>query len=184
MSTPPPAPTTQPGGAPAPQTARKQNVAACQQCHPQMASFNPKAGDDYDGDGRVEGIADEIDGLLTLLKARLEAAIAARGYRGCDRARSSGVTYKLGSRERIVVADAQGRDLGDCDGSGELEREEQAFVFPEADLLLHKAAYNHQLIIADGSRGMHNPPYAVKLLQRTLAALVGERELPRWAIRR
>ena len=34
----------------------------------------------------------------------------------------AGVGYKVGYRNKIVVVDAKGRDLGYCDGSGGIER--------------------------------------------------------------
>ncbi len=48
-----------------------QNVAACTSCHKELTSFNRKANGDYDGDGKVEGIQDEVDGLLKLVEAQL-----------------------------------------------------------------------------------------------------------------
>ncbi|MCC6748542.1 MAG: carboxypeptidase regulatory-like domain-containing protein [Deltaproteobacteria bacterium] len=160
------------------------NVRPCQACHAGMASFDPLATGDYDGDGTKEGIRTEVDGLLALLKERLSSAIAARGYRGCDRGRTRGAWIAAGTREKLVVVDAGGADLGDCDRSGALEREEEPHVFPLADELLHKAAYNYLLVARDGSRGQHNLPYAVKLLQRTIHAVTEGRDVPAWELRR
>jgi hypothetical protein len=158
------------------------NVLPCQGCHPTMESFDPLARGDYDGSGGLESVRKEVDGLLALLKQHLSAAIAKRGFTGCDAARSRGSWIKAGFRLKVVVTDELGFDLGDCDRSGEIERTEQAFVFPAADLLLHKAAYNYLFIASDKSRGLHNVPYAVILLQRTLVALTGGEGLPRWDI--
>ncbi len=44
-----------------------ENLAACTPCHLDLASFNRPARGDYDGDGTVEGIQDEVQGLLDLL---------------------------------------------------------------------------------------------------------------------
>lgn len=160
------------------------NTRPCQACHEGRASFDPTAKGDYDGDGRVEGVRDEVDGLLALLRARLGAAIEARSYRGCDAGKAAGVSVKAGDRYRIVVTDLLGFDLGDCDRSGAIEREERAFTFPDADLLLHQAAYNLLFVEADKSRGLHNHPYTVKLLQRTIVALTAGKGLPAWELRR
>lgn len=42
-------------------------VGACVECHGEIESFNLPAEGDYDGDGTVEGIRDEVQGLLDLL---------------------------------------------------------------------------------------------------------------------
>jgi len=48
-----------------------QNVAACASCHKDLTTFNRKAGGDYDGNGKVEGVQTEIDGLLKLVADKL-----------------------------------------------------------------------------------------------------------------
>ncbi len=89
---------------------------------------------------------------------------------------------KRGFRLKLVVTDKLGFDLGDCDRSGAIERSERPFTFTAADELLHKAAYNYLYVEYDRSRGLHNLPYAVILLQRTLVALTGGAGLPRWDV--
>jgi len=49
-----------------------QNVKnACGSCHTDLTSFDRTARSDYDGDGQVEGIQDEVEGLLALLADKL-----------------------------------------------------------------------------------------------------------------
>ncbi len=48
-----------------------ENVAACQQCHPGLDTFDRPARGDYDGDGVVKGVQTEVKGLLALLAAEL-----------------------------------------------------------------------------------------------------------------
>jgi hypothetical protein len=158
----------------------KPNTRPCQACHPGRESFDPRARHDYDGDGKTESVREEVDGLMALLHTQLSAAIVARGYKGCDPARSPGTFVKRGFAMRIVVTDALGFDLGDCDRNGIVEREEDPFVFPQADLLLHKASYNYLFVASDKSRGLHNLPYVVSLLQRTIHAVAGGKNLPDW----
>jgi hypothetical protein len=43
-------------------------VNACQECHGGLATYNRKARGDYDGDGVVEGIQDEVKGLQAILR--------------------------------------------------------------------------------------------------------------------
>ena len=47
--------------------------AACKSCHGTITDFNLKAKADYDGNGKVEGVQDEIKGLLGVLWKGLEA---------------------------------------------------------------------------------------------------------------
>ena len=161
------------------------NLRPCQACHgAAMQSFDPTARGDHDGDGSVEGVRAEVDGLMALLKKRLAAAMAARAYRGCDAGKSAGRWVKAGYRRKVVVTDELGFDLGDCDRNGVVERTEVAFTFPLSDVLLHKAAYNYLLVSRDGSRGLHNLPYTIKLLQRTVHAVAGGKNLPAWELHR
>ncbi len=155
-----------------------ENVRPCQACHPGRQSFNPLAGADYDGDGSVEQVREEYEGLMALVKERLADAIWDRGYAGCDAQASRGTWFKAGYRLKVVVLDERGFDLGDCDRNGEIERREQPFLFPAEDLVLHKAAYNVLLLEADNSKGLHNYPYTIKMLQRTLIGLSGGINLP------
>lgn len=50
-----------------------QYTAACQSCHQGLDTFNMKAKADYDGNGKVEGVQDEVKGLLNVLWKALEA---------------------------------------------------------------------------------------------------------------
>ncbi len=49
-----------------------ENVSVCESCHGPIESFDDiKAGDDYDGNGKVEGVQTEVKGLLAKLAALL-----------------------------------------------------------------------------------------------------------------
>ncbi|MBI4300261.1 MAG: cytochrome c3 family protein [Chloroflexi bacterium] len=47
------------------------NTAVCAQCHAGLNTFNRTAAGDYDGDGKIEGVQDEVKGLLAVLAAKL-----------------------------------------------------------------------------------------------------------------
>ncbi len=47
--------------------------AACKSCHGDVKDFNLKAKADYDGNGKIEGVQDEVKGLLNALWSGLEA---------------------------------------------------------------------------------------------------------------
>lgn len=51
-----------------------ENIAACTGCHADLEGFNRTADDDYDGDGVVEGIQDEVQGLLDVLLEAIQAS--------------------------------------------------------------------------------------------------------------
>ncbi len=45
---------------------------SCKSCHGEVKDFNLKAKADYDGDGKVDGVQDEVKGLLNVLWKALE----------------------------------------------------------------------------------------------------------------
>jgi hypothetical protein len=49
-------------------------AAVCASCHGKITDFNLKAKADYDGNGKVEGVQDEVKGLLNLLLAEFDKA--------------------------------------------------------------------------------------------------------------
>jgi len=51
-----------------------ENLQACAACHGDLPRINGPAGGDYDGDGRVEGVQDEVQNLLDLVRDELLAA--------------------------------------------------------------------------------------------------------------
>ncbi|MDW8098956.1 MAG: cytochrome c3 family protein [Anaerolineae bacterium] len=58
-----------------------EHVAVCQDCHAGIETFNFPAKADYDGDGQVEGVQDEVKGLLELVRE----AVIASGVKPLDR---------------------------------------------------------------------------------------------------
>jgi|GEM_PF-1220645 len=110
-------------------------VAACEPCHGVIASFRdiPASGD-FDGNGTIEGLQDEVEGLLHLL----EEALVADGL------------------------DTTG--VGTTDALGDTAR---------STLLQREAGWNWVLIEEDKSLGIHNPDYAVQLLQQSYQHLTG-----------
>jgi hypothetical protein len=124
-----------PGGAAATGHEFIPKVEACEPCHGVIASFRdiPASGD-FDGNGQVEGLQDEIEGLLL----RLEEALIADGL----------------DTTGVGLAGA----LGDTSISTFTQRE---------------AGYNLIFVEEDQSLGIHNPDYAVQLLQQSYLHLTG-----------
>ena len=72
-------------------------------------------------------------------------------------------------RLRLVAAD--GRMLGDCDGSGTLDGDERGITTEALPRALSDAAYDLALITEDGSDGVHNPAFAFEMFAAIHAAL-------------
>jgi len=136
---------------------KSKDASTCAQCHGPMSVLDRSAMGDYDGNGRVEGIAEEVEGLLLSLRREM-LQHAPNGF--------------LVEGERIAMATAECTPLRGAKGE---------LVAPEG--LLHKAAWNYLLILRDGSAGIHNPKYTVKLLQNAIESLEtsrGARERRSW----
>lgn len=117
-------------------------VEACAKCHGTISDFEEiMARDDFDGDGTVEGLHDEVEGLLHLL----EEALVADGL------------------------DTTGTDVEHALGDTSLSTYKQ-----------RQAGYNWVFVEADKSHGIHNPDYAIQLLQQSYKHLTGS--LPRNAV--
>jgi hypothetical protein len=121
-----------------------QNINACIDCHPKVQSVNRLAYGDYDGDGRLEGIQSEVQGLMALLEQAINSQID--GGQG---------TFGH-SHGRVVFTDRNGK----------------AITVPDQETLV-KAVWNLTFVEADGSAGVHNAPYAVQLLQASYRAVTG-----------
>ncbi|MBI4301114.1 MAG: hypothetical protein HY664_00725 [Chloroflexi bacterium] len=105
-----------------------ENTGACAACHGTTTTFNRPAAGDYDGDGKMEGVQDEVKGLLALIAAKLPK-------------------------------DAEGNVL------------ESTWTTANSTDAQRKAAWNYQLIVIDGSNGIHNTSFTVQLLQQTYKQL-------------
>ncbi len=117
-------------------------TGACAKCHGEIEDFSDiKASGDFDGNGTVEGLQTEVEGLMDILTADLVAA-------GLDT--TGGVTAGLNATRNDTLSD----------GSPD----------PTA-VKLRKAGYNIIYILEDRSMGVHNPVYTVELLQQSIAFL-------------
>lgn len=145
---------------------RVENTEACAPCHGELDSLNRQARHDYDGNGRREGIFDEVEGLLDLTKVAVDQAIHRANLSDGTRRAASFTEYD----GHLVLVDAEGQTLGS---------EELPMTFPADEARLYRAVYNYALVLKDRSRGVHNPVWTVRLLQRTILRLT-PREVPRW----
>lgn len=150
-------------------------AAACAGCHAGATSLDTfLARGDWDGDGTRAPHVTEVEGLLARLEADLRARVATLPPLGCG----PGPAVSLAAqRDRVVVVDEAGHDLGDCDADGVLEEGESPALVPDDDL--YDAAFAWLETLADGSRGLHDPRAQVRALQDAIG-LVAEGPLPPW----
>ena len=141
-------------------------TAGCTRCHGALRTLNARARGDYDGDGVVRGLVEEVEGLMRLLQRELAARIERGKYVGANGRAGARATIV---REKIVVADDQCQPLRDPRGQA---------IGIGADESLRRAARNYLLVIRDGSGGLHNPIYIVRILQNSIESLEKERGAP------
>ena len=175
------------------ETEGGENLNACTPCHAGIEKFDRTAYGDYDGDGNLEGTQTEVEGLIDVVLAAVDAAIAQAAIDDPDNytidcsAEGNGTHVAAtveDSHGRILLNTADGWHLGDCDHSGEIEGEEDNSRIPSGATgdLIWKAAFNTLKIEFDGSYGIHNASYAIQLLQRSYYGLT-EEDVPGATIR-
>jgi len=136
------------------------NMNACTDCHPGLTTVNRRALGDYDGDKVLEGIQDEVEGLIHLLETALIDKYAAKGV--------------------TQLGDVHGIIYFITDNTNAEEPEHLAFTAVSQND--YKAAWNLFVIEDDGSEGIHNPAYVIQLLQRSYKSVTGN-DVPNAVIR-
>jgi len=147
---------------------------ACVGCHAGATNLDDfLAAGDWDGDGVREPHVQEVEALLALLAERLRDRAASEPP-GCGGAAAASVAAL---RDRVVLVDADGHDLGDCDGDGAIGEGESTALVPDDDL--YDAAFVWLQTLQDGSRGLHDPVGQVRALQDAIR-LVSDGAVPPW----
>ena len=124
-------------------------VGACQQCHAGITTFNFPV-QDYNGDGIIQGVQDEVQSLLNQLS-------------------------------QLMPGSAYQANPSNYTGDGVVKTSLSVKTNWPAQYL--EGAYNWQLVNNDGSKGVHNAPYAVGLLKASISDLTGgsiNGGLPQW----
>jgi hypothetical protein len=119
-----------------------ENLAACNQCHTEpVTDFDFKAvnAGDYDGDGVIDGVQTEVQGLLTILSNKFAdvGITVSDGYPFIDAASYTSVTN----------------------------------AYPSEAAPIRRALWNRVLIVREGSFGIHNTQFTVRLLQSSYTDL-------------
>lgn len=139
-----------------------QNVAACTPCHTTVTEFNRMARGDYDGDGEVEGIQDEVRGLLDILGSKV-VAVDKVDHLYQDPASQARCNGNVAEGRVTAPANwSSGATLGTTYSSADMCKGSNNVLF---------ATYNWGMISNDGSMGVHNAGFAVQLLQETWTKL-------------
>lgn len=168
-----------------------ENVAACTGCHNGLQTLNRTAYADFDGDGFVEGIQDEVAGLIALLKTALSLKAAAL-WPTQTGGGTPGVVSAHGRirlTKNYVAGLCGSGDGGDTDPCRPTNAEppECCYAFAasaipttDADTArqqqlqdFQRAAWNLVIIQGDRSLGVHNPAFVVEVLQRSYKVVTG-----------
>jgi len=150
----------------------KYNTGACVQCHTTATDFRDVARGDYDGDGTIRPVQDEIAGLLNNLAAQINAQLAVLlGNANSSFTIASGrivyaLTPNLATGPYLTFPGPGVPASGNPITWASLTPTQQ-----NSWLALYKAAYNWAFVTNDKSGGIHNTGYAVNLLQASIKAV-------------
>jgi hypothetical protein len=167
------------GGTPASWTLTsvpKYNTGACVQCHTTAPDFRDVARGDYDGDGTINPVQDEINGLLGSLSAaintKLNSLLGAAPNTYSFAVASGRISYAL--TPNVSTGPYLTYPGPSVPASGNPLAWSSLSPSQQADwLALYKASYNWAFVTNDRSAGIHNTGYAVNLLQSSYNAVTG-----------
>jgi hypothetical protein len=126
---------------------------ACGGCHGEITDFDEiPALDDFDGDGTVEGVQSEVDGLAELL-------------------------------EEILIDSLEALNLGIDTNDPDFDLAHYLGSVDSSTFRMREAGYNWVFIEDDKSHGVHNPDYAVQLLQQSILHIGGTLPQPAAIVR-
>jgi predicted CXXCH cytochrome family protein len=138
------------------------STAACAPCHGSTAPRDIGVRD-WNGDGRAQRIVDEQGDSMRTIRERMSRAIVARAiHDACTPARTAASLVDYDAR--LVLTDASGQILGDCDSDGRLADTETAVTVAALPSRLADAVHDFAMLEKDGSAGVHNPEYAFRIL--------------------
>jgi len=136
----------------------------CSACH--GAQVPPQAiGEirDWDGDGVSDNIGREFDRALRLARATLRTRIAYARVRDECPGERLGEDF-VEHDAQLLLVDAEGNFLGDCDGDRAFGEGEEAVGVGQLSRVLRKVVWDVAMIEKDGSRGRHNPGFTFDIL--------------------
>lgn len=147
-------------------------VSACTVCHSSVTEMNRLARADYDGDGELEGIQDEVRGLLLNLGNFIKALDTDNVNQASGTTETDGVitenTIGWAGTKSSGLTGSNNCTTGTPSGGREVY---QPCNFVDADPALRRAVWNYNSVVRDGSLGIHNAAYTIQVLQGTYKAL-------------
>lgn len=151
----------------------KSNLNACTACHPGLNTINRQALGDYDGDRKIEGIQDEIKGLIAVLEEAINEKL---GYPEAHAVSTGG--------QIIIYTDMKHTDslTHKYENNKWVVDTTKPYWTNPAAKEIYNALFNIFFIEDEGSYGIHNPVYAVQLLQKSYKELTGH-DVPNARIR-
>ncbi len=136
----------------------------CTNCHGTQVPPQAIGGiRDWDGDDVSDNIGREFERALRVARRLLRERIAfARVRDECGEGRlgSDFVEYDA----QLLLVDAGGRLLGDCDGDRHFGEGEETVGVGQLSRELRKVVWDIALVEKDGSRGRHNPAFTFDIL--------------------
>lgn len=134
---------------------------SCAACHEGSVDEYRMAGStaDYDGDGTLEGIREEVEGLLELTYAALQNYAATTI--------GTAIVYDAGSHPYFFI---------DSNANGVVDEGEatSANKYATWSARLLRGAYNYQYALKDPGAFAHNGKYIIGILYETIADLGGD----------
>jgi hypothetical protein len=167
------------GGAPTSWTMTsvpKYNTGACVQCHTTAPDFRDIARGDYDGDGTINPVQDEITGLLgrlsTAINTKLNNLLGVAPNTYSFVVASGRISYSL--TPNLLTGPYLTYPGPGVPASGNPLGWSSLTPSQQSDwLTLYKASYNWSFVTNDRSTGIHNTGYTVNLLQSAYNAVTG-----------
>ena len=152
-------------------SVKKYNTAACTQCHTTAVDFRDVARADYNGNGILEPVQDEIQGLLASLLTAINAKLAVlTGVANTLLIEGGRIKYTDGGSPAVKrTFPGPGVPLSENPTAWTSLTPAQQSDW----LALYQAAYNYAFVLNDNSGGIHNTGYAVNLLQSAYRAATG-----------
>jgi hypothetical protein len=173
-------------------SVKKYNTGACVQCHTTAADLRDIARGDYDGNGTIQPVQDEIDGLLATLSTEINSKLATLLTQSAVVGNysfvigSGRISYTLTVPPAPPAQPVNYVFPGPSVSSSQNPQIAWANLTAQQQkdwLALYQATYNWAFVTNDNSHGIHNTGYAVNLLQSSIkqvnpAATVGTPFVP------
>jgi hypothetical protein len=118
---------------------------------------------DWDGDGRADNVGREFREAIARVKRKLAARIRLTGIQD-DCGTPVFAADVAPHQGRMVLVDADGHYLGDCDRDGNVGAGRVVTVERLSDHM-RRLVWDLGMIEADGSEGRHNPGFTFEVLR-------------------